>query len=143
MSTTKDPAATDRERALQALMIVSHPSHFQSLLALSFSDLPQQADLGSDRRNKCTTVDAKRARFEADAIESQRRIHVEGSEAHRRFENDEDLLNKWNRMFQNYLYGFCFYAHYCCHQIFTKASMTPPKWNSFPISPPGNPTVPL
>ncbi|CAG8358142.1 unnamed protein product [Penicillium salamii] len=59
------------------------------------------ADLGSDRRNKCTTVDAKRARFEADAIESQRRIHVEGSEAHRRLENDEDLLNKWNHFHES------------------------------------------
>ncbi|CAI7651736.1 unnamed protein product [Penicillium bialowiezense] len=66
-----------RERMVQALML---------------------ADLGSDRRDKCTTADTTRARANAASVESQRLFHVEGSAAQRRFEMDEAQLNRWNSL---------------------------------------------
>ena len=60
------------------------------------TNLIKQADLGSERRDKCTTSDATRARADAEALNSQRRSHVEGSAAQRQTEIDREQLNRWN-----------------------------------------------
>ncbi|KAJ5339209.1 hypothetical protein N7452_005937 [Penicillium brevicompactum] len=79
MSTDKASADAERDRMLQAIML---------------------ADLGSERRDKCTTSDATRARADAEALNSQRRSHVEGSAAQRQSEIDREQLNRWNTFYQ-------------------------------------------